>query len=434
MPTRRVPALLAAAALVMAVAPPVAARAAADGPPACSTPRWIAGWAAVPTDGIANLPPIEQTYRVQVIPRAGGDRARLRLSNRFGLGSVTFGRVTLGTQADGPAVMPGSLRPVTFGGRSSVTVPKGAEVLSDPVSLAVVRDRTLLASVYVVGLPGPATQHVLAAQTTWQSPPLSGDRTGSLSGAGFLGLPLSGVTPALTQHVPYVSGLEVRGTAADGAVVAFGDSITDGFQGTVLPVLPAAEPIDLHSTYPDFLARRLTAAGLPLSVVNAGISGNQLLKDATIPIFGPAGLNRLGRDALDQAGVTTVILLEGINDIGQSIATPTALIAGYRAAISQAHERGVRILLGTLTPDEGTLQPGYGALGEPARAAVNAWIRTQTLSDGVVDFDEAVRDPARPTRLLPAYDGGDHLHLSPAGYRAMADAVPLALLALPACG
>lgn len=420
-------------ALLAALLPGSAATAAAVGAPDCSVPRWIAGWAAVPTDGVANLPPIEQTFRIAVVPRIDGDRARLRLSNRFGLGPVTFGRATVGVQADGPAVAPGSLRPVTFGGSRTVRVPRGAEVLSDPVDLAVVRDQPLLASLHVVGLPGPATQHVLATQTTWQSPPLSGDRTSNLTGTGFLALPPAGLTPALTQHIPYLSGLEVRGTASDGAVVAFGDSITDGFQGTVLPVLPAAEPIDLHQRYPDVLAERIATAGLPLSVVNAGISGNQLLKDAAIPIFGDAGLRRFERDALDQPGVTTVILLEGINDIGQSFAKPAALIAGYQEAIALAHGRGVRILLGTLTPNEGTLQPGYGVMGEATRSAVNAWIRTQTLSDGIIDFDRAVRDPARPTRILPAYDGGDHLHFSPAGYRAMAHAVPLDALAPASC-
>lgn len=434
MPSRRLLALLTATVLTVGAAPGIAAPATAGPVPACAAERWVAGWAAVPTDGVANLPPVEQTYRIQVVPRIDGSSARLRLSNRFGTGPVTFGRVTLGEQASGPAISAGTLRAVTFGGRANVRVLKGADVLSDPVALPVRRDRTLLASVYVVGLPGPATQHVLASQTTWQSLPLSGDRTGDLAGASFLGLPFPGVTPALTQHVPYLSGLEVGATYGDGAVVAFGDSITDGFQGTVLPVLPAAEPIDLHSRYTDFLAGRVRDAGLPLSVVNAGISGNQLLKNAAIPIFGPAGLTRFDRDALDQAGVTTVILLEGINDIGQSLAKPAALIAGYQQAVERAHSRGVRILLGTLTPDEGTLQPGYGFTAEATRAAVNAWIRSQTLSDGVVDFDAAVRDPAHPTRLLPAYDGGDRLHFSPAGYRAMADAVPLEELALPSCG
>jgi lysophospholipase L1-like esterase len=438
---RRTVALAAAAtALAAALLPTVGGPAAGagagpgSGAPSCSATRWVAGWSASPTDGLVNVPPVEQTYRIQVVPRLDGDRARLRLSNRFGLGPVTFGKVTLGVQRAGAALVPGTVRAVTFGGRTRTRVAKGADVLSDPVDLAVVRDRVLLASVYVVGMPGPATQHVLAGQTTWQSAPGSGDRTTSETGAGFVGLPVPGLTPALTQGIPYLNGLEVESDHAHGAVVAFGDSITDGFQGTVVPLLPAAEPIDRHGRYPDVLAARVRDAGLPLSVVNAGISGNQLLKNALLPIFGPSGLSRFDRDALDQAGATTVILLEGINDIGQSFAKAPALIAGYRAAILRAHARGLRILLGTLTPDEGTLQPGYGSMGEAPRVAVNAWIRSQTLSDGIIDFDAAVRDPAHPTRLLPAYNGGDNLHFSPAGYRAMAAAVPLSALTAPVCG
>ncbi|MCZ4498039.1 MAG: hydrolase family protein [Marmoricola sp.] len=401
-------------------------------PGACSGTHWVATWAAVPTDALASVPPVHQTYRIQVVPHSDGTAGRLRLTNRFGLGPVTFGAVTLGTQAAGATLAAGTLRQVTFGGRTSVRVPRGADVVSDRVDLDVHAFRTLLASVYVVGTPGPATQHVLAGQTTWQSPPLSGDATRTLKGKSFLALPLAGVVPAIPQGIPYLDGFDVEAPRSTGAVVAFGDSITDGFQGLVAPVLPVASNIDLHARYPDLLARRIQQAGLELSVVNAGISGNQLLRDAAVPIFGPAGTKRLDRDGLDQPGASTMILMEGINDIGQSFATPAALIAGYTAAISRAHARGIRVLLGTLTPDEGTLQPGYGVMGEVARVAVNTWIRGQHLSDGVIDFDVAVRDPGHPTRILPAYDGGDHLHFNPAGYRAMADVVPLAALAGPA--
>lgn len=406
---------------------------AALSPAACGTQHWVAAWTAAPTDAVAGLPPVNQTYRIQVSPHSDGAAARLRFSNRFGIGPVTFGAVSIGAQATGAHVRPGTLRAVTFGGKKQVRIPRGAEVTSDPVAVPVRAFETLLASIYVVGTPGPATQHVLAGQTTWQTAPLSGDATDTLAGTSFLGLPVPGLIPAIPQGVPYLSGFDVQADRSVGAVVAFGDSITDGFQGLVAPVLPVASNIDLGARYPDQLARRIRDAGLPLSVVNAGISGNQLLQNGLVPIFGPSGLKRLDLDALNQPGITTMILLEGINDIGQSFATPSALIAGYTAAIQRAHARGVRVLLGTLTPDEGTLQPGYGAMGEAARTAVNHWIRSQRISDGVVDFDAAVRDPAHPARLLPAYNGGDNLHLSPAGYAAMAAAVPLDLLALPRC-
>lgn len=401
--------------------------------PSCAAAHWVASWTAVPSDGLADVPPVNQTYRIQVVPHSDGSVARLRFSNRFGIGPVTFGAVTLGTQGSGATLTAGSLRTVTFAGHRRVRIARGADITSDPVTIPVRAFRTLLASVYVGGTPGPATEHVLAGQTTWQSAPLSGDRTRVLSGRTFVGTPIPGVTPAIPQGVPYLSGFDVRAPGRTGVVVAFGDSITDGFQGELAPVLPVASTINLNRRYPDDLARRLLDAGSRLSVVNAGISGNEILRNSVVPIFGPAGVSRFERDALDQPGVGTVIVLEGINDIGQSQARPAALIAGYNRVIALAHARGVRILLGTLTPDEGTLEPGYGTPGEPTRVAVNAWIRTQHAADGIIDFDKAVRDPSHPARQLKAYDGGDQIHFTPAGYQAMADAVPLGELTAPAC-
>lgn len=412
-------------------APPAASRTASLLP--CSSRHWVASWTAVPTDAVASQPPVEQTFRIRVVPHRRGTVARLRFSNRFGTGPVTLGAVTLAAQQAGARLDPATLRTVTFDGRRQVRIARGGDVVSDPVRIRVRAFHPLLASIYVVGSPGPASQHVLSGQTTWQSAPLSGNRTRTLGAGGFIGLPVAGVAPAIPQGIPYLSGFDVRADHRVGTVVAFGDSITDGFQGSLAPVNPVATNIDLDARYPDVLSRRILRAGIGLSVVNAGISGNQLLRKASVPIFGPSGLSRLGRDGLGQPGATTVILLEGINDIGQSAAKPADLIAGYRTAIERAHARGLRILLGTLTPDEGTLQPGYGTLAEAARTAVNAWIRRQRVADGVVDFDRAVRDPAHPARILPAYDGGDHLHFSPAGYRAMARAVPLATLARPRC-
>lgn len=400
----------------------------------CSSTHWVGSWSASPTDATSDLPSVEQTFRSQVVPHRGGATARLRLSNRFGTAPVTFGAVSLGVAARAPAIEPGTLRTLRFHGWPSVTVPAGREVLSDPVRLRFSAFQTLLASAYVRGTGGPATQHVLAGQTSWRTPQGGGNAAGSTSGRPFtIATPTPGSPVAAPQSVTYVSGLDVRASRRVGAVVAFGDSITDGFQGDLSPVTPAPDQIDRNTRYPDWLAHRVLAAGAPLSVTNAGISGNQLLADAKLPIFGPAGLRRLGSDAFGVPGVTTVLMLEGINDIGQSSATRDQLVSGYRAAITRAHARGLRIVLGTLTPDEGTLQPGYGSTGEATRQAVNSWIRSQGLSDGIVDFDKAVRDPAHPARLLAAYDGSDHLHLTAAGYRAMARAVPLGLLARPRC-
>lgn len=403
--------------------------------PSCSSEAWLSAWYAAPGDALLSQPPLEQTFRIQVRPLAQGTVARFRLSNRFGIAPVTFGHATVGLQQSGAAITPGTLRPITFGGATRTTVPKGADVLSDPVRITFARFQRLLVSVHVVGAPGPATQHGIAEQTTWQTLPLTGNHTAQLTGQGFFPTPLLKTAPTLPQSIPYLTGVDVLAPRSTGAVVTMGDSITDGTQAEVLPFVLSAANIDAFASYPDQLANRIAAAGLPFSVANAAISGNMLLKDAIVPVFGPSGLSRLGRDALSRSGATTLILLEGINDIGQTYASRDALVAGYTRAIDAAHARGLRVLIGTLTPMAGALQPpAYGALGEPARVAVNTWIRGQHLADGVIDFDKAVRDPAQPSRILPAYDGGDHLHFSAAGYRVMAAAVPLSKLKRPLCG
>ena len=431
-------ALVSALALVGGVLAPLGPAAVTSGAdaalPSCSSQAWLSAWYAAPGDALLSQPPLEQTFRIQVRPLAKGAVARYRFSNRFGLGPVTFGHATVGLQQSGAAITPGTLHPVTFGGAARVTVPKGADIVSDPVRMSFARFQKLLVSVHVVGSPGPATQHGIAEQTTWQTAPLSGNHTADLTGSGFVPVPLLKTAPTLPQSIPYLTGVDVLAPRSTGAVVTMGDSITDGTEAEVVPFLLSADNVDRFVSYPDQLANRIAAAGLPFSVANAAISGNMLLKNAVVPIFGPSGLSRFGRDALDRSGATTVILLEGINDIGQLYASRDALVAGYTRAIQAAHDRGLRIILGTLTPMAGTLQPpAYGPLGEPTRLAVNTWIRSQRLSDGVIDFDKAVRDPDQPSRILPAYDGGDHLHFSAAGYKAMAAAVPLAQLKRPAC-
>lgn len=430
-----VPAAPAARAAVAAVAPAAPVSPAAR--VSCDTSHWVASWYQAPSDATLSQPPIEQTFRIQVRPTRQGSVARFRFSNRYGGTPVTFGSVTVGRQdpaVGGAAIEAGTLHPIRFGGERRVTIAPHQDVVSDPVRIRFGALRILLVSVHVVGFPGPATQHAISEQTTWQTAPLSGDHTRDLGSAGFVGLPLPGVPVSLPQGAPYLMGVDVRAPRRVGTVVTFGDSITDGTEAEVLPFIPSTTNIDTFSSYPDQLARRIRRAGLPFAVANAAISGNQLLTDAVVPVFGPSGLSRLRYDALTRAGATTLILLEGINDIGQLGRSRDQLVAGYRRAIDQAHDHGLRVLIGTLTPQNGTIQPpSYGALGEPTRVEVNRWIRGQRRADGVIDFDRAVRDPDDPSRIRPEYDGGDHLHFSPAGYRAMAAAVPLARLARPAC-
>jgi lysophospholipase L1-like esterase len=224
----------------------------------------------------------------------------------------------------------------------------------------------------------------------------------------------------------FVSGVEVKSSQRTKAIVTFGDSITDGYCST----------LDANRRWPNILAERLLASKRhsKLAVLDEGISGNRVLHDGLVPAFGPNALARFDRDVLVQTGVKYVIVLEGINDFGHAApGTPEAvtaddIIAGYRQLIVRAHERGLKIFGATLTPYKGTIFPGYfNEVGEANREKVNQWIRTSGAFDAVIDFEAAVRDPAKPLNVLPAYDCGDHLHPNDAGYKAMADAIDLSL-------
>ena len=295
------------------------------------------------------------------------------------------------------------MRTVTFGGQQSVVVPAAAEVLSDPVRLAVPRDGDLLVTTYTPTPSGPVTYHSFTAQTSFFT--RDGDFADQESGAAFT---------EQTGVWHYVSGVDVR-SSAPGSVVVLGDSITDGVGST-----PNA-----NNRWPDLLSDRLRGR---LGVINAGISGNRLLLDIPGNSFGRNALARLADDVLSQGDVRTLIVLEGINDIQQDPhqTDPAAIISAYRQIIAQAKARGIRVIGGTLVPFK-----GWGVWTETleaTRQAVNDFIRHSHEFDAVVDFDEAIRDPADPLRMLPAYDSGDHLHPNDAGYRAMAAAVDLSRL------
>jgi lysophospholipase L1-like esterase len=355
-----------------------------------------------------------------------GRSLRVRLSNEYGTEPLVIGEARVARHAGGGALVAGTDRRLTFGGRSSFSVPPGAPALSDPVALAVPALSDLVVSIHLPERTAAATVHGSAFQTNY----IAADNVTRAP-------TLTGATTTTSWH--FLSGVSVATAPRAAAVVAFGDSITDG----------AITTVDANHRWPDFLARRLQgqAALRHLGVLNKGIGGNRLLHDGNTlpgtpfsgigPIFGDSALSRFDRDVLAQPGARAVIVLLGINDIGQptSLAPPSEavtvdeLIAGHRQLIARAHERGLRILGGTLTPFQDTTIPGYySAENEAKRAALNRWIRTSGEYDAVVDFDRAVRDPAQPLRMLPRYDSGDHLHPNDAGMQAMADAVPLRLL------
>jgi lysophospholipase L1-like esterase len=300
------------------------------------------------------------------------------------------------------------VKPLTVAGASTFTVLAGATLVTDPIDLAVPPVSDLVIDLYIpndLGIsPSPVTTHNGASQTNFVS------ETGNHS--GVTNLPVNARSGAWFM----IARVEVMAPAGTAAVVTFGDSITDGARSTA----------DTNNRWPDQLARRLAARkGGAVAVLNAGISGNRVLGDGA----GVSALARFDRDVLMQTGVTHVVVMEGINDIGiaRNNPSPSAddLIAGHKQLIDRAHARGLKIYGATLTPYEGAAY--YSPEGEAKRQALNNWIRTSKAYDGVIDFDMVTRDPAAPTKFLPAYDSGDHLHPGDAGYKAMGDAVDLAL-------
>lgn len=382
--------------------------------PVEASAAWRGSWAASPALPMGpnpRLPPnfasptiVDQTVVQHVRLSAAGARLRIRLTNEFGQKALAVGRVRVALEDARGRVVPGTEREVTFGGGRAATIPAQAPLLSDPVALATPALAKLRISLYFPGEAGPCTCHADGRAEAELSPP--GD---------FTDKPF--VAVGTTQARTFLSGVEVDG-ASGPVVVAFGDSITDGYLASV----------GAERRWPDRLAERLAAsAQRRTAVVNAGIGGNRVLGTASLPVFGIAALARFDRDVLAIPGATHLVVLEGVNDLGSAPApTAEALIAGYRQMIERAHAHGIKVFLGTIVPYGGAAY--WRPDGEAKRQAINAWIRSQREADGVVDFDAAIRDPAKPERMRAELQGGDWLHPNDAGYRAMGEAVPLSLL------
>jgi lysophospholipase L1-like esterase len=359
-----------------------------------------------------------QTLRQIVHTSIGGSKARVVFSNAYGTAPVTIGAAHIALRDTQGAIQAASGGPLTFSGKPTVTIPANAVMYSDPVNLTVPPLSDLAIDLYLPGTtnaPATLTMHGGALQTSYIS------ETGNY--VGKTTMPEVG----RTQSWFLLSRVDVVAPDATGAIVAFGDSITDGARSTP----------DTNSRWPDHLARRLQSQGTKLGVLNAGIGGNRLLSEAVVPAGADiravgAGMNALARfehHVLSVPGVTHVIVLEGINDIGNARQNPTPtaedLIAAHKQLIEQARTRGLKIIGATLTPFWGAAY--YTEAGEAKRHALNEWIRTGNAYDGVVDFDKATRDPGDPRKLLEKYDSCDYLHPSDAGYKAMADAIDLSL-------
>jgi len=390
---------------------------------------WVSVWSdavhsPLPFPDLPGSPVIEnQTVRMVVRPTLGGERLRIRFSNGFGTTAIVIGAAHVALLSKGAQISSESDRVLTFSGKASVSIPPGAPMLSDPVDLKVPAFAEVAISIYLPGKTPASTTHFWAQHETYISGP--GDFTAKTD--------IENATVRMSWYS--LSDVEVWGSDRTAATIAFGDSITDGVgakQGE-------------YSDWPDILAGRLAndhgTGGL--AVLNEGIGGNRILRDGA----GVSALARFDRDVLAQPGVVSLIILEGINDIGWphmrprplpdgttpkegpfsgEVVSAEDLIAGLRQMVERAHQHGIRVFGATLTPYEGA--DYYSEDGEVTRQAVNQWIRTGGAFDAVFDFDAAVRDPNHPARIREDYQSGDHLHPSAAGYKAIAAAVDLSVL------
>jgi lysophospholipase L1-like esterase len=408
-------------------APPVAAPpagATAPVPAATQTPAPAAPAATPAPAGSAaganparrfTPPPIygssDMTLREIVHVSLGGSQIRVVFTNEFGTEPLTIGAAQVAISQGGNTVntVAASRAGLTFGGRSGITIPPGALAVSDPATISLPAEADLAVSFFLPEQKIPQlSQHGSADQTSYVA-------DGNVVGAQAFD------TPHEIRSWPFLKDVDVKAAAHSGAVVAFGDSITDG----------AFAANNQNARWPDELARRLLAdkRTADLGVINEGIGGNRILHDNT----GPSALARFDRDVIAQAGVKYVIILEAINDIGHAydpgraydVVTAEDLLAGYVQMIDRAHMHGIKVYVATLTPYAGAKY--MSPAGEEVRQAVNKWIRSNNQADGFIDFDKTTADPAHPDTFLPAYDHGDHLHPSDPGYKAMGDAIDLGL-------
>lgn len=407
-----------AIALSIAVAPLATASAAPAKAPA--TQRWVASWASaqmVPAakDALPAAEVTDGTLRQTLRLSTGGGKIRVRLSNAFGTEPLKLSgvHVALAAAPGSARIDPASDRALAFSGRPEVTIPPGAEYLSDPIDFPAAPLANLAVTMRFDG-PPPAqqTSHPGSRTTSWFG---AGDQLAAAELTGGKSL----------DRWFQISGVDVL-RPAGASLVTFGDSITDGYGVTT----------NGNNRWPDILAARLQAEPRTrgVGVLNAGIGGNRLVLDG----LGPNAMARFDRDVLNQAGVKYVVLLEGVNDLGvltrEQPASPeahaalvTRMTAAYDQMIRRAHDRGIKVYGATVMPFGGSGYYHPDAANEQDRQAINAWIRTPGRFDAVIDFDKLTRDPTNPSRLSPAYDSGDGLHPSLAGYKAMADAVPLDL-------
>lgn len=379
-----------------------------------NSPQWVGTWATAPwaaLGGYSVRPFAGVTLRQIVHISVGGPRIRVRFTNALGMDPLTIVNAHVALSAGESKIQDNSDHALTFGGSTTVRIPAGAELYSDPVDFNVAPLSDLVVSFFIPAqVMRSETFHGFAAQENWIA---NGDVSASLD--------LTQPTKITSWY--FLDGIDVASVPDSRAVVALGDSITDGAHSTY----------NTNRRWPDVLAGRLQQdkSLQQVSVLNEGIGGNRVLNDMT----GPSALARLDRDVLAQDGAKYVIVLESINDIGRLARltspddeiTAQQLELGLSQIASAAHEHGLKAYGATLTPYKGANY--YSETGEKVREAVNDWIRTSGVFDGVADFDKATRDSQNPLQFDPQFDSGDHLHPNDAGYKAMANSIDLSWFA-----
>lgn len=397
----------------------------------------VTAWKTAPGDALITHPISGLTVRQAFAPHGRGEVVRLRLSNRYSSLPVTLENVHVAqeSKAGSAEMVPNTFCRLTFNGSPKVTLPAGESVYSDWVRYSVEPFKRLGISFFAPGLTPQVTRHLNANEVLYLS--LPGDHSAKASGSAFMPAP-----EGYTANFLVIEALEMQAPQQFGTLVAVGDSITDG-SGSTTSALEGQggegqSMVATDQRYPNHLQRRINQAGLPFTVANAGIGGNELLRDGYLPQFGKSVLSRFEADVLQTPGLSHILLMIGTNDFGNpkasGIPSSAQVIDGLKALIEKSHNAGVKIILGTIPPAEGTITELIPVMHGTAAARrnrdeTNAWIRSQNLSDGVVDFEACLEDKQRKGYLAPKYNSGDNLHPNPAGYAAMADCVNLSLLA-----
>jgi lysophospholipase L1-like esterase len=388
--------------------------------PAANRAMWVTGWGtSQQTLGDAQI--TNATVRMIARVTIPGDSVRIRLDNTFGTEAVTIGRASIGHRVQGAGLAAGSNRSVTFNQASEVTIPAGGSAWSDPVQLSVLAQQDLAVSLYIPGSNVKPSQHTGALVTSYRSADGSGDVTREEGRAPF---------GSTTTSLWWLKAIDVESVSSPGAIVAFGDSITDGTCST----------LDAHDRWEDVLSVRLgfelDAIALPRglgeglkAVVNEGIGGNTMTREGlTPPADSTPGVDRLDRDVISHHGVTDVILFMGTNDIRRG-ATAAQVMAGVASIAQKVRAKGMRVIGVTIIPRHNAAPTGTNTGWNPDKTRVknevNQWIRSKAPFDQIIDFDRVVRDPANPDLIRPAFNCGDGIHPSPAGYYAMGKSVGL---------